>query len=259
MALEWFRMYSEFASDPKVQSMTEPMQRRLIMVLCLRCSNTLVTLHDDEIAFALRISEDELAQTKSLFIKKGFVNDAWEVMNWDKRQFASDSSAARVARHREAKRQAQKQPETHDVTGGNVTVTPQIQNRTDTEQIQKQSKEKPLSASPPDGYPEEFEEIWQAYPPRPGASKKDSYKAWAARRKEGVTAEDLLAGVLRYAQYVNRDRTAPKFVKQPVTFFGPGEHYKADWAIEARASPHSKHSGFDKIDYDAGMKNGRIE
>ena len=34
--------------------MSEAMQRRLVMLLCLRCSNALVTLQDDEIAFALR-------------------------------------------------------------------------------------------------------------------------------------------------------------------------------------------------------------
>lgn len=128
--MEWFRMYSEFANDPKVQSISEAMQRRLIMLLCLRCSNTLVTLQDDEIAFSLRITDDELAETKALFIRKGFINDEWEIQNWDKRQFVSDSSASRVARHRA---KAKEQPQTDAVTQCNVTVTPQIQNRTDTE------------------------------------------------------------------------------------------------------------------------------
>jgi hypothetical protein len=112
--MEWFRMYSEFASDPKVQSMSEAMQRRLMMLLCLRCSNTLVTLQDDEIAFAMRISDEELAETKALFIRKGFVDEAWEIANWDKRQFVSDSSAARVAKHRAAKKEATKAHQKQD-------------------------------------------------------------------------------------------------------------------------------------------------
>lgn len=139
--MEWFRMYSEFASDPKVQSMSEAMQRRLMMLLCLRCSNTLVTLQDDEIAFALRISNDELAETKTLFLRKGFVDEAWEIANWDKRQFVSDSSAARVAKHREKKKAEAEQP-------CNVTVTPQIQNRTDTEQKQNREEKAKAPASP---------------------------------------------------------------------------------------------------------------
>jgi hypothetical protein len=126
--MDWFRMYGEFYSDPKVQSMNEAMQRRLVMLLCLRCSNVLVTLQDEEIAFALRITEGDLAETKELFKRKGFVNDSWEIANWDKRQFVSDSSAARVARHREKARELQERD-------CNVTVSAQIQNRTDTEQI----------------------------------------------------------------------------------------------------------------------------
>lgn len=138
--MDWFRMYSEFASDPKVQSMPEAMQRRLVMLLCLRSSNVLVTLQDDEICFALRISNDELAETKALFIRKGFISEAWEICNWDKRQFVSDSSAARVARHR-----ANKKAEAE--TACNVTVTPpdteQIQNRTDTEHKKKSDSAAP--------------------------------------------------------------------------------------------------------------------
>lgn len=102
----WFRFYSEFSHDPKVQMMTEAMQRRYIMVMCLRCSNALVTLHETEIAFHLRITDAELAETKALFIAKGFIDDKWNLLNWDKRQFKSDSSAERVARHRENKKKA---------------------------------------------------------------------------------------------------------------------------------------------------------
>ena len=138
--MDWFRMYGEFASDPKVQSMSEAMQRRLMMLFCFRCSNTLVTLQDDEIAFALRITDDELADTKALFMRKGFVDESWEIANWDKRQFVSDSSAARVAKHRASKKQDVEQ-------ACNVTVTPQIQNRTDTEQIQNREEDQTPQAA----------------------------------------------------------------------------------------------------------------
>ena len=150
--MDWFRMYSEFASDPKVQSMSEAMQRRLMMLFCLRCSNTLVTLHETEIAFALRITDEELAETKALFLRKKFINEGWEIENWDKRQFRSDSSAERVARHRERKK-----AEVNEAC--NVTVTPQIQNRTDTEQIQNREEKKKARATrlPQDWQPNESE------------------------------------------------------------------------------------------------------
>lgn len=112
MANSWFRMYAEFATDPKVQMLSEADQRRLTMLFCLRC-NGHVTLHDEEVTFLLRISNDQWQATKASFIAKGFINEANEIANWDKRQFISDSSAERVARHREKKKQE-----------CNVTVTP---------------------------------------------------------------------------------------------------------------------------------------
>ncbi len=148
-------MYHEFASDAKVQSMPEAMQRRLLMLFCLRCSNTLVTLQDDELAFALRITPDELAETKVLFLRKNFIDEDWDIRQWDDRQFVSDSSAPRVKRHREKKKaQAPKVPEILIDEAmkqvGNVTLTPQIQNRTDTEHI-KTSSEQSSDGVDPDG------------------------------------------------------------------------------------------------------------
>ena len=111
--MDWFRMYGEFATDPTVQMMSEADQRRFIMLLCLRCSNDDVTLHETEIAFQLRISNEEWATSKALFLSKGLINEDCQPVAWDRRQFVSDSSAARVAAHRAKKKQAR-----------NVTVTP---------------------------------------------------------------------------------------------------------------------------------------
>lgn len=128
MTNAWFRMYSEFATDPKVQSMSEPMQRRLMMLLCLRCSNALATLQDNEIAFALRISDEELAETKALFIQKKFIDEVWGIWNWDKRQYRSDSSTERSRKHRNKIATAMQRPCNVAATAPD---TEQIQNRTD--------------------------------------------------------------------------------------------------------------------------------
>lgn len=127
MANQWFRMYAEFASDPKVQMLSEAMQRRLVMLFCMRCSDVTVTLSDDEIAFQMRISGEELAETKALFIRKGFIDSAWQIVNWEKRQFASDTSAARTRAYRDRKRD-------NGVTSQPSQGDALEQNRTDTEQ-----------------------------------------------------------------------------------------------------------------------------
>ncbi|WJO34801.1 hypothetical protein LU690_08545 [Pseudomonas monteilii] len=134
--MDWFRMYGEFATDPKVQMMNEAMQRRLVMLFCLECSNGLETFHVTEretsIAFALRVSDEEIAATKAVFLAKGFINDDWTLRNWSKRQYVSDSSTARVRAHREKKKRESAKPETDVKRSSNAPE--QIQNRTDTEQ-----------------------------------------------------------------------------------------------------------------------------
>ncbi|MGO4379677.1 hypothetical protein AB4Z19_15485 [Pseudoduganella sp. RAF19] len=245
--MDWFRMYSEFAADPKVQSLPEVMQRRLVMLFCLRCSNTLGTLLDDELAFALRISADDLTATRALFVQKGFLDGeatGWQLANWDKRQMASDSSAPRVAKHR-AKLKAQAEAMARRI--GNVTES--AQNRTE----QNREEGKPLGASAPGELPgfepppevkakapragkpadADFEKAWAMYPAREGGNpKKEALAAWSARLREGETAEVMLAGLERYKAYVAADgKIGSRYVLQAATFFGPGKRYLEAYAI----------------------------
>lgn len=153
MANQWFRLYSEFAHDPKVQMLSEVNQRRLIMLFCIRCNGD-VTLQDEQVAFQLRISMDEWLASKATFIDKNFINNDNQVLNWDKRQFVSDSSAERVAKHRERMKQS-----------SNVTVTPPEQNRTDTEHNRTEQI-----------YMSDFDVFWSEYPKKVG--KEAARKAW---------------------------------------------------------------------------------
>ena len=113
----WFRFYHEWDSDPKVQMMPEAMQRRLAMLFCWRCKGE--TFHETRAAFHWRVSETDMEETRLLFMRQGFIDEHWNLLNWNRRQFLSDSSTDRVRRHR----QALKQVETLQETKGNVTET----------------------------------------------------------------------------------------------------------------------------------------
>lgn len=102
-------------------------------------------------------------------------------------------------------------------------------------------------------YSDDFEQAWSLYPKRPGASKKDAFKAWRARLSQGVTADQMIDGVKRYARYCAITKTEPQYIKQPATFFGPGEHYLADWAVtigghHATSNPAGRARGFEHGD-----------
>jgi len=143
-------MYAEFATDPKVQMLPEHMQRRLVMLFCIRCNGD-ATLQEQEIAFQLRITEQEWAETKALFISKKFINEANEILNWGKRQYRSDSSTERSRKHRER---------SATVVQRSGNALEQIQNRTDTEQ-NKEPNGSMSSAAPSDTCPaKEIQKIW---------------------------------------------------------------------------------------------------
>ena len=102
-AKPWFRKYSEWMNDPKVQMMPEADQRRLDMLFCLRCSGQAAP-SDEVVIFTLRISPEEWARSKALFIEKGFINEKNRLLNWEKRQYETDSSAERMRKYRQKKK-----------------------------------------------------------------------------------------------------------------------------------------------------------
>lgn len=71
MDKHWFWMSDKFAIAPRVQTLSEKDQRRLVMLFCLNSNDGDVALQDSEVALHLRISEREWARTKrALYSKK---------------------------------------------------------------------------------------------------------------------------------------------------------------------------------------------
>jgi hypothetical protein len=210
MANPWFRLYSEFAHDPKIQMLSEAMQRRYVMLMCLRCSETLETLHETEIAFQLRLSEAELIETKQLFISKNFIDKQWNLLNWDKRQFVSDSSTMRVAKHRNKKKQASNADETLQKRPSNA-----IDTDTDTDTDKKQIKKKATSVACP---PDVRDQVWND---------------WVALRKskKAPITETVVEGARKEAFKLNWP--LDKFLVEWCTRGSQG--LKADWVKEKQS------------------------
>lgn len=97
--MRWFRLWNEFAHDAKVQSMPEVMQRRLIMLFCMRSEEH--KLSEEEMCVFMRISQPELLETMELFERKGFIDKKGNLRNWDKRQYKSDNSTTRWEKWKE--------------------------------------------------------------------------------------------------------------------------------------------------------------
>lgn len=105
-------------------------------------------------------------------------------------------------------------------------------------------------------YPQEFELAWQKYPKRPGSNpKRQAFKAWSARTKEGHDPAVILAGVIRYAKFCQSTGKAnTEYVMQAVRFFGTSCEFENEWTPPEPFPDRPRHSGFSEIDYSQGLK-----
>jgi len=83
------------------------------------------------------------------------------------------------------------------------------------------------------GVDSEFETMWAKYPKRLGDNPKTrAMKAWKARIAEGHTAEEIISGVIRYAEYATaRGIIGSEFVKQAATFMGQDKGFLETWSV----------------------------
>jgi hypothetical protein len=221
-------MYSEFATDPKVQMLSEASQRRYVMLLCLRCSNDDVTLQETEIAFQLRISTEEWIVTKTELMSKGMIDDYARPCAWDKRQYISDSSTSRVAAYRERKKQE-----------GNVTVTPPDTD-TDTDTDNKKPLVKEVIRT------DYFDIFWKLYPKK--KSKADAEKAWSKVKLNDEFFASIITALSAQCSSQDWTKESGKYVPLAGTWIR-GKR----WEDEVSPAAQQKHNGFAQADYTAGV------
>lgn len=107
MSLPWLRLYTEFASDPKIQILAFEDQRHFVMLLCLKGNGVLDADSPNDayrerlIAKALGLDPASGMEGKRRLIEAGLINSDWQPLKWGQRQMVSDSSTERVRKFRE--------------------------------------------------------------------------------------------------------------------------------------------------------------
>jgi hypothetical protein len=239
MSNPWFRMYHEFEDDPKVQIMPEDMQRRLVMLFCRRCKD--VTFHETHIAFHWRVSLEELAKTKALFLEMGFIDEDWNLLNWNKRQFVSDSSTDRVRKHRQAKKHDEmlpKQEEKPSETDVTPDVTPP---EAEQKQIKKQIHKQPFARSVP---PEELAGTLPLVDGTDYEISKSDIREWMSAYPGIVVRTELAA----FKSWLNANPTrkkTPKGIRRAIV----------SWLSRAQDKSHGTQNG----GIVNGKANGKID
>lgn len=92
----WFKMFHEWASDPKVQQLSEVDQRRMIMLLCFRCRGDSPSI--DSWAFSCRITPNKMRKTAERLQEIGFLTADLEIRAWESRQGRSEADRKRKQR-----------------------------------------------------------------------------------------------------------------------------------------------------------------
>ena len=174
MPNSWFRLYHDFSTNTKVQRLSEANQRRYLFTLIARCRLGDKPFVDGDAAFEMRISDDDWMTSKSILIEADLIDESNKPTGWDERQYVSDSSTTRVAKHRRKKKQQY-----------NSTVTPPDTD-TDTDTDIKEKKEEALffkKKNVPVPYKEIVELYHQCLPELPAVVKLTSKRKTQIRQR----------------------------------------------------------------------------
>ena len=152
--MKWFRFYTEVLDDPKVQRLSPHLFKAWVNLLCIASKGDGKLPSYDDLAFMLRMSVQDVASHVDDLILAGLIDldgkGGRRPHNWEVRQYVSDTSAARVRKHRDKKKKGTMNGDvTPDVT---LHVTP-----SDTDSETQTDKETPPIESENKSLPPEQE------------------------------------------------------------------------------------------------------
>jgi hypothetical protein len=131
VSLSWFRLYGETVDDAKLKLLAFEDRWHYVAILCCKAQgivdNTKPEILDRIMAAKLGLAVRELDEVRRRLKEVDLISDDWQPSGWDRRQYTSDDSSARVRKFRE-KRAEEKKTETDSEadTEGSVTATLQV-------------------------------------------------------------------------------------------------------------------------------------
>ncbi len=262
--IDWFRWHHGTVNDPKFRLVARRAGARVGDVIALwgllleQASANTDRGHPgavdwESVDLAMDLPDGGTQAIFAAMVDRKLIDaDTGRIVRWEARQPKREDSTAAERKRAQRERDAAGL----GVTGGDVTQghaqTSDVTQGHDREEERREedsslrsespgpapapapaAKPKRKSKAKPRAYTEDFEVAWAAYPRRPGDSKADAFRAYSARIASGTKPEVILAGVQRYAAFAAVKVSDPTYLKQGATFFGPGLHFEADWAVPA--------------------------
>jgi hypothetical protein len=235
--LPWFRLYTTFAKHPLVQMLSFDDQRHLVVVWCLKRKGILdkeyvsAELRSRVICAELGLDPVAAGEVNRRIRELGLIDENWQPSNWDEKQPISDSSTARVRKHR-AKRSGNGDETLHDRFSngpdreGEVDTEVEEEGEPQTSGTAESSPLEPAQARADDDF-----RLTPEREPEPDAPAKTATNAKTAQRGSRLPKPwDLTPERRKYAQQqgIDPDRTHTKFCNHWWAKTGR-DAYKLDW------------------------------
>lgn len=176
-------MYEEVLDDPKAQRLEPSLFKAWVNLLCLASRNDGRLPSVSDIAFALRMSEDEALKILTALVDVELIDKnkgCFAPHNWNGRQYKSDVSTDRVKRFRKRR--------------STVTETPSEQSRADSEQSRAEAAPFPENKSAPEAEPEVHPPAGPPDPARGVIELFDRCQAeiYGAERRQVPAGDDIV-------------------------------------------------------------------
>ena len=151
--MKWFRMYTSLVDSVKVGTLTDGAFRAYVELLCLageKSDGGRTGVTPKTINWRLRrdVLCDVTATVTASLVTQDSDDGEYIVLDWDKRQVASDTSAARTKAYRARQVEASKSLNEKDVTACDVTVTVTERHGDALEEIREEEKREEKATSP---------------------------------------------------------------------------------------------------------------
>lgn len=196
----WFRMYSDFMFDEKIEFIAFEDQRHYVFILCMKNAGVLDKEYaqpgmlERVVSKRLGLYGEAFESAKKRLTEAGLIDSEFHPVAWDKRQFLSDSSAERVKAYRDRIKKDVKRP-------CNVSVTVQ---ETDTET--EAETDKTVG----------FASFWSAYPKK--AAKPAAHKALKAAKLKAGELDLILNDIEARKESEDWTKEGGKYVPNPATY-----------------------------------------
>ena len=225
----WFRLYDDVLNDPKVQRLSGESFKFWINMLCIASKNGGVLPSIEDMAFALRVSNDFCTSLIDDLKTCGLIDGSKRLVphGWEKRQYKSDTSTDRVKRFRERSR---------NVTETVSETAPDTDTETDTE-TDKNQKKIPKKRDRSAGSAE-FDKFWLVYPRK--VNKGLAMKAWEKAASKAAPAL-IIAAV--EAWKVSVDFPDPDFIPHPSSWLN-GERWSDELSDKKQVVTQAEREAF---------------